>query len=58
MTKTALRNALREKFGRRNYRITRTGEIHAYGVMPNTNQVGWYLFGFVGNAETESRVNS
>jgi len=27
-------------------RITRNGEVHAYGVLPNTNRTGWYLAGF------------
>jgi hypothetical protein len=27
-------------------RITRNGEVHAYGVIPNTNQTGWYFAGF------------
>lgn len=27
-------------------RITRNREIHAYGVMPNTNRTGWYFAGF------------
>lgn len=26
--------------------IKRSGEVHAYGTMPNSNQVGWYLVGF------------
>lgn len=26
--------------------IKRTGEIHAYGTMPNTSQAGWYLYGY------------
>lgn len=39
----ALRAALREQFDR--YRITATDEVHIYGEMPNTNQVGWYLYG-------------
>lgn len=26
--------------------IKRNGEVHAYGRMPNTNQVGWYLKGY------------
>ena len=28
------------------YRITKDGEVHFYGEMPNTNQVGWYLAGY------------
>ena len=27
-------------------RITRNGEVRAYGTMPNTNKVGWYFVGF------------
>jgi hypothetical protein len=25
------------------YRITKDGDVHFYGVMPNANKVGWYL---------------
>ena len=28
------------------YRITKDGEVHFYGVMPNTNIAGWYFFGW------------
>lgn len=51
MTKREIREFLREAKanGRiENYRITRDNEIHAYGIMPNTNQTGWY---YVGNVE-------
>lgn len=48
----AIRAALVAKFGARKYRITKNGEIHAYGVMPSTNQDGWYLFGEIDSAET------
>lgn len=27
-------------------RVKHNGEVHCYGVMPNTNRVGWYLAGF------------
>jgi len=27
-------------------RIARNGEVHAYGVLPNTNQTGWYFAGW------------
>lgn len=57
MTTAQIRTALRAKFGSRNYRITRAGEIHIYGRMPNTNQDGWYLWGWIGNAETEARID-
>lgn len=55
-TKTAIRAALVEMFGARKYRITANGEIHVYGVMPNTNQEGWYLFGDIDSAETIARL--
>jgi len=28
------------------YRITRDGEVHFYGPMPNTNDTGWYFVGW------------
>ena len=39
----ALRAALRVEFDR--YRITATDSVEIYGVMPNTNQVGWWYYG-------------
>lgn len=30
-------------------RITRNGEVHVYGRMPNTNTTGWYFAGFSEN---------
>lgn len=58
MTISTIRKALRHVFGARKYRITRGGEIHVHGRMPNTNQTGWYLFGRLGDAETEARIQS
>ena len=58
MTITAIRAALRNAFGDRKYRITRDGEIHVFGTMRNTNQTGWYLFGYVGDAETAARIET
>lgn len=52
LSATAIRAALRHHFGPRRYRITATGEIHAHGRMPNTNTVGWYLYGWMGDAGT------
>ena len=56
MTIAQLRQALREKFGTRRYRITADGAVHVHGTMPNTNQVGWYLLGYLGTQELESRL--
>jgi hypothetical protein len=58
MTIKEIRKALRNEFGTRKYRITSQGEIHVYGVMPNTNQYGWYLYGWVDDPQTEERIKS
>ncbi len=42
-----LRFALRTKFGSRKYRITKRGDVNVYGVIPNTNTVGWYFYGYL-----------
>ncbi len=45
MTQTEIRALIRRAAQGRDckYRITRDGEVHFYGTMPNTNQTGWYL---------------
>lgn len=53
---SAIRQALRAEFGARRYRITKAGEIHAYGVMPNSNTTGWWLYGWVGDTATMCRL--
>lgn len=53
---TSIRAALISTFGARQYRITRDGEIHVYGTMPNTNTVGWYLYGTISSTETLARL--
>ena len=58
MTTTAIRAALRNAFGAGKYRITRDGEINVYGQMPNSIVTGWYLYGWMGDAQTISRVES
>lgn len=55
-TISTIRAALIDQFGARQYRITRDGEIHVHGTMPNTNQVGWYLYGAIDSAETLARL--
>ena len=40
-----LRTALRAKYGAGNYRITRNDEVHVYGLMPNSQTVGWWYMG-------------
>jgi hypothetical protein len=53
-----IRAALRAAFGPRQYRITADGHIHVRGVMPNTRQTGWYLFGDANSAETYIRIRA
>ena len=45
-TLKSLRRYLGEIYGILQYRITANGEVHVYGTMPNTNEVGWYLLGY------------
>lgn len=50
------REMLREFYGARQYRITRDGEIHVYGQMPNSIETGWWLYGYVGDRQTMERL--
>jgi hypothetical protein len=45
MLNTEARKIIRNEAARQDcrYRIAKNGEVHFYGQMPNTNQVGWYL---------------
>lgn len=52
MTTPAIRSALRQAFGDRQYRITASGEIHVKGEMPNSEGIGWYLYGFTWDPKT------
>lgn len=45
MTKTN-RAAIIAHLGADRVRIARNGEVHAYGVLPNTNRTGWYFAGW------------
>lgn len=55
-TDTEVRAAVKAIFGAKNARVTKNGEVHVRGTMPNTNQVGWYLMGFTGQCELEERI--
>jgi hypothetical protein len=57
MAKTNVRKVLSARYGARNYRITQDGEIHVYGTIPNTNQVGWFLFGYIDDNYTKNRID-
>jgi hypothetical protein len=51
ISRTKLRNGLRTKYGKRNYRIDRNDLVHIYGAMPNSQSVGWWLMGDIIEAE-------
>lgn len=53
---TEIRLALRETYSKRNYRITKEGEIHVRGIMPNTNQKRCFLLGYMGYPEVEYQI--
>ena len=55
-TITEIRVAVKAIFGRANAKVTRNGEVHVHGVVPNTNIVAWYLLGFVGQIELDERL--
>ncbi len=53
----AQRRAIKERAEVRNckYRITKDGEVHFFGTMPNSNVTGWWLFAqSVGEAITRA----
>lgn len=59
MTINAIRAALRSAFGVRKYRITKNGEVHVYGPLPNAiHMTGWYFYGYVGDAQTEAHIKT
>lgn len=55
-TDAEIRTAIKSIFGAKNAKVTKNGEVHVYGVMPNTNQSSWYLLGFTGCAEIEEAI--
>ena len=54
-TDAEIRAAVKSIFGAKNAKVTKNGEVHVNGVMPNTNQSGWYLMGFTGNTDIEEK---
>lgn len=56
-TKNEIRKTLRSEYGDRHYRITKDGEIHIYGTMPNSIHVGWYLFGYLNDQDTNRKLS-
>lgn len=58
MTKHQIRTIIRTDSEARDcsrYKITAAGEVHYYGTMPNTNQVGWYFAGYAD--ELAAKIN-
>ena len=44
---SAIRKSLRAKFGARQYRITKDGEIHVFGSPTGHVLTSWYRYGYV-----------
>lgn len=55
-TDAEVRAAVKTIFGAKNAIVTQNGEVHVKGTMPNTNQTGWYLMGFVGQPELDQKI--
>jgi hypothetical protein len=55
-TDVEIRKAAKQIFGASNAKVTKNGEVHIKGVMPNANQTGWYLLGFTGQVELDSKL--
>ena len=55
-TDAEIRAAVKAIFGAKNARVTRNGEVHVKGRMPNSNQHGWYLLSYTGNADLEEKI--
>ena len=55
-TDAEVRAAVKNIFGAKNARVTKNGEVHVKGTMPNTNQTGWYLLGFTGQPELDGKI--
>ena len=51
-----IRMAIKTIYGPNNAKVTRNGEVHVRGTMPNTNHIGWHLLGFTGTYDIESRI--
>ena len=48
-----LRELLRRDYGAGRYRLTKEGEVHIYGQMPNSIVTGWWLKGSRESVEAE-----
>ena len=46
ITAREIRAHVAERYEAEKIRITRQGEVHALGIMPNTNQRGWFFAGY------------
>lgn len=55
-TDQQIRIAAKTIFGKNFARVTKNGEVHVKGTMPNTGKYGWYLLGFTGTDEIEDKL--
>lgn len=55
-SKTA-RDYIASRAGVEKVRVT-SGEVHAYGLMPNSTTTGWYLAGYVAELAVQARAEA
>lgn len=58
MTKKELRKFMRDQYGPRKYRLMGDGDIHVYSRMPNSAEIGWWLFGYWSGTDQNIQVDS
>ena len=51
-----LRELLRRDYGAGKYRLTKGGDVHVYGKMPNSIVTGWYLLASRQHVESEYQL--
>ena len=52
-TDSEIRAAVKTIYGADNAKVTRNGEVHVRGIMPNTGHIGWYLLGHTGSSDID-----
>lgn len=53
-----IRALLKARFGAGNFRVYRSGAIYVHAVQPNESKPRWLLFGDIGAADTEARLDA
>ena len=51
VSRAKIRNALRTRYGKRNYRIDRNNQVYVYGPKPSSQIICWWQMGDIIDAE-------